>query len=511
LSLDSLEEKIENLNDDYLNPITSEEFETTDALSKTINDESKLPITTRESSIIYQLHRMLVFDQLLRGYPLTIDSIISQSHLDICPVFRGHIWACLLGVQGDTRGLYSRIDKCSKRETDRQIEVDIPRCHQYEPLIASPEGSYKLKRVIKAWLVTHPHLTYWQGLDSLTTPFLYVNYNREDLAFATMTKFIDKYMGGLFERDNAKVIQEYLAVFQQLITFHDPELANHLSDMDGQAFVPDLYAIPWFLTMFAHVFPINKMIYLWDTLLLRDSSFPLFVGVAIMTRLKRQLMSFSFNDCILSFSDMPDIDIHQVIKISLTLYRDTPKSCSFRVHQPEQDPDGQIGINRDFIDLDERRNEIIPRISPADVCRLAGVSRSSLLGNPENNDDGFEIITKETVQSSVIDRVLIVDIRNKDDFDSGTFPTAVSLPADDAFDEPTENTPFGSLKPGKIGSLGLIRSRGKNVIVLAGYATADAQTFAFQLLKLGYPKLCCLNGGFDYLDQIGATLTVPSS
>ena len=123
----------------------------------------------------------------------------------------------------------------------------------------------------------------------------------------------------------------------------------------------------------------------------------------------------------------------------------------------------------------------------------------------------LEIITKETVQSSVIDRVLIVDIRKKEDFDSGTFPTAVSLPADDAFDEPTENSPFGSLKPGKIGSLGLIRSRGKNVIVLAGYATADAQTFAFQLLKLGYPKLCCLNGGFDYLDQIGATLTVPSS
>jgi len=55
LSLDSLEEKIENLNDDYLNPITSEEFESNDALSKTINDESKLPITTRESSIIYQV------------------------------------------------------------------------------------------------------------------------------------------------------------------------------------------------------------------------------------------------------------------------------------------------------------------------------------------------------------------------------------------------------------------------------------------------------------------------
>ena len=152
-----------------------------------------------------------------------------------------------------------------------------------------------MKRIIKAWLVSNPELTYWQGLDSLTTPFLYINYSREDLAWATMTKFIDKYMQGklnryfekffkeffflgLFMRDNTKVIQEYLAVFQQLITFHDPELANHLADMEGQAFVPDLYAIPWFLTMFAHVFPIKKILYLWDTMLLQDSAFPLFIG-----------------------------------------------------------------------------------------------------------------------------------------------------------------------------------------------------------------------------------------
>ena len=101
-----------------------------------------------------------------------------------------------------------------------------------------------------------------------------------------MTKFIPKYLTGLFQRDNARVIQEYLAVFQQLLCHHDPELSNHLADMDGQAFVPDLYAIPWFLTMFAHVFPINKIIHLWDTMLLFDSSFPLFIGVAIMLRLK---------------------------------------------------------------------------------------------------------------------------------------------------------------------------------------------------------------------------------
>ena len=94
-------------------------------------------------------------------------------------------------------------------------------------------------------------------------------------------------------RDNTKVIQEYLAVFQQLITFHDPELANHLADMEGQAFVPDLYAIPWFLTMFAHVFPIKKILYLWDTMLLQDSAFPLFIGKILKKIIFEKIIFFS--------------------------------------------------------------------------------------------------------------------------------------------------------------------------------------------------------------------------
>merc|ERR1712150_64456 len=334
---------------------------------------------------------------------------------------------------------------------------------------------------IKAWLVGNPELTYWQGLDSLTTPFLYINYAREDLAWATMSKFIDKYMGGLFMRDNTRVIQEYLAVFQQLITFHDPELANHLADMEGQAFVPDLYAIPWFLTMFAHVFPIKKILYLWDTLLLQDSSFPLFVGVAIMTRLKRQLLSSTFNDCILSFSDMPDIDIHNVIKISLRLALDTPRSCAFRVHQREPDCDDQLGMNPAFIDLDERRNEQLVRISPADICRLAAISRASLID--DNEQTGAFNSEQET--SSVLDRIIIVDCRSSDDYALGTLPGALNLPADVAFEAPTEQAPLGSLKPTPQ-ALSLIRARGTSgVIAVCGATTREAQQFGSQLIRLG--------------------------
>lgn len=35
---------------------------------------------------------------------------------------------------------------------DKQIEMDIVRCHQYNQLLASPEGHAKFKRILRAWL-----------------------------------------------------------------------------------------------------------------------------------------------------------------------------------------------------------------------------------------------------------------------------------------------------------------------------------------------------------------------
>ena len=71
------------------------------------------------------------------------------------------------------------------------------------------------------------------------------------LAYACLSAFIPKYLHNFFWKDNSVVIQEYLAKFSHLIAFHDPTLRNHL---DSIGFVPDLYAIPWFLTMFARKF-----------------------------------------------------------------------------------------------------------------------------------------------------------------------------------------------------------------------------------------------------------------
>ena len=143
--------------------------------------------------------------------------------------------------------------------------------------------------------------------------------------------------------------QDSLAVFRHLLSFHDAELAAHLDDV---GFLPELYAIPWFLTLYtrtdhraaagrvavaivpgaggpthptgrveagrpelgcgargADVFPMDKIFHLFDQLLVGPPSLPLYVGIAILRQLRGTLLAAGFNESIMIFSDMPDVDI----------------------------------------------------------------------------------------------------------------------------------------------------------------------------------------------------------
>lgn len=67
-------------------------------------------------------------------------------------------------------------------------------------------------------------------------------------AYACLSAFVPKYLHNFFLKDNSAVIREYLAKFRHLIAFYDPTLFNHLESIN---FIPELFAIPWFLTVFS--------------------------------------------------------------------------------------------------------------------------------------------------------------------------------------------------------------------------------------------------------------------
>lgn len=289
-----------------------------------IHESSKIqPIVIKEADFAYQCERIVLFKRLLSGCPYLKDQLLREASIDIPPYFRAQIWAILLEVSPEkSKKLYETIDKTTPIATDRQISVDIPRCHQYNELMASPQGHQKLARILKAWLNHNSaDYVYWQGLDSLAAPFLLLNFDNEAMAFACFNAFVNKYLKGFFKKDNQLIVQQYLTMFSELLSYHDASLAGHLEKL---GFLPNLYAIPWFLTMFTHVLPLHKILHVWDCLLMGDEKFPLCIGLAILNQLRQELMDYNFNDCIVAFSDLPEIDIERCVKDASHFYRSTP-------------------------------------------------------------------------------------------------------------------------------------------------------------------------------------------
>uniref|UniRef100_A0A1I8BY89 Rab-GAP TBC domain-containing protein n=1 Tax=Meloidogyne hapla TaxID=6305 RepID=A0A1I8BY89_MELHA len=259
--------------------------------SKSFREEETCGIQSllvKERDIEYQYQRMRLFRHLLAAWPSKSELLRFESCQDIPPVYRGAVWAAILGVlpfngnDFDDHLLqrFYALDTFSEHSSDRQLQVDIPRCHQYDELMSSPLAHHQLKILLKALLVSRKdEFVYWQGLDSLSAPFLILHFNDLPTAFRCLNSFIDRYLRGFFLKDNTIVIRSYLAEFMRVIEFCDSELFAHLVSLDFQ---PELFAIP-------------------------------FIGVAILLQLRSKLIKSNFNEAILLFSDLPDLPIDQVV------------------------------------------------------------------------------------------------------------------------------------------------------------------------------------------------------
>ena len=55
--------------------------------------------------------------------------------------------------KGNVNDVYNRINRDDiSPAVIRQLEVDIPRCHQYDELLSSPEGHRTMKNVLKVMM-----------------------------------------------------------------------------------------------------------------------------------------------------------------------------------------------------------------------------------------------------------------------------------------------------------------------------------------------------------------------
>ncbi|XP_041973151.1 TBC domain-containing protein kinase-like protein [Aricia agestis] len=461
-----------NLLQNRLSHIPPQEFYPLMHEKRKLHDAVHLPKIIRERDTEYQFHRLIWFQRLLHGYPYMAQYIRAEAEVDIPPLLRGDVWAALLGVKGDIEDQYERIDKETPTPTDRQIDVDIPRCHQYCWLLSGRAGHAALRRILKAWLLTNPRLVYWQGLDSLTAPFLYLNFCNEARAFACLSAFIPKYLNNFFLKDNSAVIKEYLAKFWQTTAYHEPVLATHLHEI---SFVPELFAIPWFLTMFSHVFPLHKIVHLWDALLVEGAMLAPFIGVGLLRRLRDQLLPSGFNECILLFSDLPELDIGECVQDSIEMCRSSPRSICYRrfTNEPEiKDPMDMVEIP-----LETLLSECCPRISLSDFFSL-------------------------TCQN----KCCTVDIRSNLLYEKSCIEGSINVPYSGV---QLGQRDLKTLGPNAYKTLTAAMDS-KKVIVVASAEDETAQLFSEYLVRCGVSFVCVLHGGVTALhSHIPSLFTVP--
>lgn len=173
LDLDDLVQRFNSLNRKIFYPVlftkTNDQLLTDSnyqALQDAIGDESilGLPLVIKENDFGYQCQRTFLFKRLVNEQPFTSERLKEEAAIDISPYFRAQIWASVLSISHRDLYLYRRIAKETNINTDRQISVDIPRCHQYNELLSSPSGHVKLKKILKAWLKHNESIyVYWQG------------------------------------------------------------------------------------------------------------------------------------------------------------------------------------------------------------------------------------------------------------------------------------------------------------------------------------------------------------
>lgn len=467
VSLDQMRKRFELMNKKIFFPLLefkADKFE--------IENIQLQPVNIRELDIDYQLYRIVLFSRYLSAFPFKKQELIKECSIDVPPLYRNLVWSVLLEVPLNIQDTYLSINKEQITSTDRQIDVDIPRCHQYDPLMATPQGHIKLKRVLKSWVLSNPNLVYWQGLDSLCAPFLYLNFNREELAFGCLTNFVKKYAANFFLKDNSAVIHEYLAVFSHLISFNEPELAAHFESIE---FKPDLYAIPWFLTMFAHIFPLNKIFHLWDCLLVGSSAFPLCIGVSILKQLRNILLKSDFNECILFFSELPEINIEKCVSDALNIFKSTPESCTYREHSGSVSDENDTLLDMTPIGLEKLKAEMAPRISARDVINLV----------------------KEKLH-----KYILIDIRPNSEFSTECVIDSKNFPFEQINVSKLAQITNSSNESDQAFSLSfhLVQHRNAIKIIIASQELFEsAVDLANRLVKLKFSKICVLHQGIDSL------------
>jgi hypothetical protein len=198
--------------------------------------------------------------------------------------FRTKVYPILLGVNEDAiNELWE--GPLLPQVNQRVIALDCHRTRQTLPYFQSDETKGLMERLLSMYCESHG-VSYKQGLNELIAPFLALGI-RPAVAYKCMSRLIARFLPQVFTDNDFLSVQCVFRMLRLMLLYHDPELCRCLDQYD---IMPELYATPWFLTLFSYNQPLEFLFTLWDQYLLREHELlHFFVAMALIIHQRQQL------------------------------------------------------------------------------------------------------------------------------------------------------------------------------------------------------------------------------
>jgi len=184
---------------------------------------------------------------------------------------RSDVWQLLLGTESKDRFLLDDSIRDTKQDLENQrvIRVDAQRTRADVAVFRTEEMQALVSRLL-TFYCKRKGIRYKQGLNEVLAPFIMLRENPQlpdGIIFNLFYAFIERFLPHAYVHEDFHALQCSFRLFRLLLLYHDPELCNFL---DTHNLSPELYATPWFLTLFARNVPLPVLYQLWDTYLLEE-------------------------------------------------------------------------------------------------------------------------------------------------------------------------------------------------------------------------------------------------
>ena len=208
---------------------------------------------------------------------------------------RAFVWSNTLGSYELLCRLPSKyceyVDKAkyvTSTQALHQIELDVTRTFPSHKLYQSCEGVSKLRRVLRAFSVYNPEISYCQALNFLAG--LLLTYMEEDLAFWSLVQMVcsstDKGMNiSDYYTEHLFGLKRDIKTLQYLMKRYT---SKALALLRAENIELDVICAEWFLCSFATTLPMPVTLRVWDTLLNEGTKVFFRVSLALFKRFEEK-------------------------------------------------------------------------------------------------------------------------------------------------------------------------------------------------------------------------------